>query len=221
MRVQKYIGLFYLAILCLPVLMLISCTFWTTGTTTAPSATATSDAPAIVGSPKGSGGVNSTASSPCSTISTPLASTSGWKIYKDRRFSFQFAIPPGWRAGSFTDDSGNDYIVQVFPPGSTIPIGQAGLADQEHIAIAIALSGPTGTYANDPNWKVEAGSISISGKKVMIYDRTSPDCGEVNRGTTADFEQHHFTFFMTSIPEKAKKDVALFLGTLQSFVYTK
>jgi hypothetical protein len=224
MRVQKYIGLFYLAILCLPVFMLIGCTFWTTGTTTAPAATATSDAPALAGSPKGSGGVNSTAttvSSPCSTISTPPASTSGWKIYKDSRFSFQFAIPPGWRAGSFTDDSGNDYIVQVFPPGSTTPIGQAGLADQEHIAIAIALSGPTGTYANDPNWKVEAGSISISGKKVMIYDRTSPDCGEVNRGTTADFEQHHFTFFMTSIPEKAKKDVALFLGTLQGFVYTK
>src|SRR5690348_7079239 len=49
----------------------------------------------------------------------------------------------------------------------------------------------------------------------MIYDRTSPDCGEVNRDTTADFERHHFTFFMSSIPEKAKKDSALFLGMLQ------
>jgi hypothetical protein len=204
--------------------MLTGCTFEATGTTSAHSGTATAGVSALVGSPKGPGGGNSTAtivSNPCPTMSAPPASSNGWKIYKDSRFSFQFAIPPDWRAGSFTDDSGNDYIVQVFPPNSTTPIGQAGLADLEHFAIAIALSGPTSTYAKDPNWKVEAGSFTISGKKVMIYDRTSPDCGEVNRGITADFEQHHFTYFMTSIPEKAKKDVALFLGTLQSFVYTK
>lgn len=224
MRIQKYTGLYCLVVLCLPGLILAGCTGGATGTATAPAASTTSNTPTLVESPKGPGGVASTStvvSSACSAISATAASTNGWKIYKDSRFSFEFAIPPGWRAGSFTDDSGNDYIVQGFPPGSTTPIGQAGLADQEHFAIAIALSGPISTYANDPNWKAETGSISISGTKVMIYDRTTPDCGVVNRGATADFERHHFTFFMTSISGKAKQDIALFLGMLQSFVYTK
>lgn len=142
-------------------------------------------------------------------------------MYKDGRFSFQFAVPPGWRAGSFTDDSGSDYIVQVFPPGSTTPVGQAGLTDQEHFALTIALVGPTSTYASDPNWSAEVGSIMISGVRTTLYDRAAPDCGEVNRGATADFGHHHFTFFLTSIPEKAKRDIALFEGMLQSFEYTQ
>ena len=223
MSKQKHIHRSCLAALCfLALISLLAGCDVGGGTLTSPAATTTSGVPELESSPKGSGGVQVTASvlSSCSYGTVAPASTRGWNVYRDGRFSFQFAVPPGWRAGSFTDDSGNDYIVQVFPPGSTTPIGQAGLADQEHFAIAIALSGPTGTYANDPNWKAETGSIAISGTKVMIYDRTTPDCGEVNRGTTADFERHHFTFFMTSIPEKAKKEIALFLGMLQSFVYT-
>src|SRR5437764_14029852 len=121
----------------------------------------------------------------------------------------------------FVDDSGNDYIVQAFPPGSTTPVGQAGLADQEHFSVTVALVGPVSTYANDPNWNPEAGSITISGVKTTLYDRTTPDCGEVNRGATADFEQHHFTFFVTSIPTKAKVDIALFQSMLHSFIYTQ
>ena len=186
-----------------------------------------SNATAPVESSKGPGAANLTAtalatpvSTTCPTLSTAPASTSGWKIYQDTHFSFQFAIPPGWRADSFTDASGNDYIVQVFPPGSTTPIGQMGFADQEHFSITIALTGPTGTYTNDPNWKVDAITITISGTRTPIYDRTTPDCGEVNRGATGNFGQHHFTFFMTSVPGRAKNDIALFLGVLQSFVYS-
>jgi hypothetical protein len=117
------------------------------------------------------------------------------------------------------DDSGNDYIVLFFPPGSSALIGQVGLADREHFAITIALSGPINTYANDPNWKAEAGSITISGAKVALYDRATQDCQVVNRGATTDFDGHHFTFFLTSVSDKAKADIELFLGMLQSFVY--
>jgi hypothetical protein len=193
------------------------------GSTSSPTTTVTSSAPILVGSPKGPGGVNVTpvAASSCSITNGVSAATSSWNKYMDSRFPFQFAVPPGWRAGSFTDDSGNDYIVQVFPPGSTTPFGQAGLADQEHIAITIALFGPTSTYAKDPNWRAETGSITISGVRSTLYDRTAPDCGEVNRGVTVDIGRHHFTFFMTSAPEKAKQDSALFLSILRSFTYTQ
>jgi len=193
------------------------------GSSTSPAATTTSGVPQLDSSPKGPGGVQITASavSSCSYSTIAPASTRGWNVYKDGRFSFQFAVPPGWRAGSFTDDSKSDYIVQVFPPGSTTPVGQAGLADQEHFALTIALVGPTSTYASDPNWSAEVGSIMISGVRTTLYDRAAPDCGEVNRGATADFGHHHFTFFLTSIPEKAKRDIALFEGMLQSFAYTQ
>lgn len=188
----------------------------------APSSSASATGvPTLVESPKGPGGLTITPSitANCSYANIAPASTGGWNTYKDKRFPFQFAFPPGWRAGSFTDDSGNDYIVQVFPPGSATPFGQAGLADPEHFSISIALFGSTSTYANDPNWKAEAGSITISGVKSTLYDRTSPDCGVINRGATADIGHHHFTFFMTSIPGKAQSDIPLFLGVLQSFKY--
>src|SRR5579859_1483284 len=189
------------------------------GNTSSPTA---SSVPTLVGSPKGPGGLTMTPSdtSSCSIGVVAPASITGWNRYRDRRFPFQFAFPSGWRAGSFTDDSGNDYIVQVFPPDSTTPFGQAGIADQEHFAISIALSGSTSTYANDPNWRADAGSITIGGVRSTLYDRTTPDCGGVNRGATADIGRHHFTFFMVSVPGKAKKDIALFLGVLQSFTYS-
>ena len=210
----------YLAALCLLVFvsLLSACNAGPGGTSPTPASTATS--PRLNSSPKGPGGITVTASpSNCSFGNESPASTSGWNVYKDGRFPFKFAIPPGWRAGSFVDDSGNDYIVLVFPPGSTSPVGQAGLADQEHFSITVALAGPANTYANDPNWSPEAGGITISGVKTILYDRTTPDCAAVNRAATADFGQHHFTFFLTSIPAKAKADIALFLGILQSFIY--
>jgi hypothetical protein len=157
----------------------------------------------------------------CAPGSVTPVSTSGWKIYKDGRFPFQFAVPPGWRAGSFSDDSGNDYIVQVFPPGSRMPFGQTGLADPEHFSISVLLAGPIKSYANDPNWHARAGGITISGVQTTLYDHSSPDCGEVSRGTTAELGQHHFTFYMVSIPAKERQDMMLFESVLQSFTYRR
>ncbi len=217
---QQYTHRSYLAALYFLVLiaLLSACDAGLGGTSPTPASTATP--PRLDSSPKGPGGITVTASpSNCFFGNESPASTSGWNVYKDGRFPFKFAIPPGWRVGSFVDDSGNDYIVLVFPPGSTTPVGQAGLADQEHFSITIALAGTANTYANDPNWSPEAGGITISGVKTILYDRTTPDCATVNRAATSDFGQHHFTFFLTSIPAKAKVDIALFLGVLQSFIY--
>lgn len=183
--------------------------------------------PRPAGSPKGPGAANLTAtalatpvSTACPFVRVTAASTSTWSIYKDAQFPFQFAIPPGWRVGSFVDNGG-DYIVQIFPPGSTTPFGDAGLIDPEHISVTVAPPGSTTTsYANDANWKAETNMITIGGIKTTIYDRTSPDCGEVNRGATDYFGQHHFTFFLVTIPGKAQIDIALFLGLSESFVYS-
>lgn len=181
---------------------------------------------APAGSPKGPGAANLTAtalatavSTSCGVVRATPAFTNGWSIYKDKQFPFQFAIPPGWRAGSFVDNGG-DYIVQVFPPGSSTPFGDAGLIDPEHISVTVAPAGSTSSYANDTNWKAETGAITIGDIKTIIYDRTSPDCGEVNRGATNDFRQHHFTFFLVTNPGKARTDIALFLGLAESFVYS-
>src|SRR5260221_6134437 len=134
MHIRQYSGLPGLTTLCLVVLILslTGCDSVMTGTN-AVSATATSNAP--IGSLKGSGTETLTPTATpgaCSTISVVPALTSSWKIYKDSRFSFKLAIPPGWRTGSFVDDSGIDYIVQAFPPDSNTPVGQAGLIDPEH-----------------------------------------------------------------------------------------
>ena len=216
-----YTNIFWPALFLLMLIpMLVGCDYAVSGTTTSNTPT-----PKLDSSPKGPGAANLTAtaratpvSTVCPTISAKPASTSGWKIYKDTTFSFQFSVPPGWRAGSF-NDGGNDYIAQVFPPGSTTPFGIA-TADPEHFQISVLLAGTASDPAHDPNWKPEATPITISGTKTALYDRTSPACEEVNRIAVDDFGQHHYTFFMTSVPEKAKNDLALFLGMLQSFVYT-
>ncbi len=218
---RRYTNLFWPALFLLMLIpMLVGCDSAVSGTTLSNTPT-----PKLDSSPKGPGAANLTAtaraipiSTVCPTISAKPASTSGWKIYKDTTFSFQFSVPPGWRAGSF-NDGGNDYIAQVFPPGSTTPFGIA-TADPEHFQISVLLAGTASDPAHDPNWKPEATPITISGTKTALYDRTSPACEEVNRIAVADFGQHHYTFFMTSVPDKAKNDLALFLGMLQSFVYT-
>jgi hypothetical protein len=194
-----------------------------TGGTSSPPASTAPTPPRLDSSPKGPGGLTVTpsASSNCAPVSVTPESTSGWQKYKDGRYPFQFAVPQDWRAGSFTDDSGNDYIVQVFPPGSNTNFGQAGLADPEHFSISVLLAGPPSTYSNDPNWHAEAGSITISSVKTTLYDRVSPDCGQVSRGVTADLGQHHFTFYMVSIPAKERQDIRLFESVLQSFTYRR
>src|SRR5947199_452994 len=106
---QQYTCRYYLAAFCFIVLisMLSACDAWVGGTS--PTQASTTSFPKPDSSPKGPGGLTTTVGS-----STAPVSTSGWKVYKDSRFPFKFAVPPGWRAGSFVDVSGNAYIVQVF-----------------------------------------------------------------------------------------------------------
>ncbi|HZU71115.1 MAG TPA: hypothetical protein VFA09_27820 [Ktedonobacteraceae bacterium] len=185
----------------------------------------------VDGTPKGPGSANLTATARatpivtvCPTFSVAPASTTGWKLYRDTRFPFQFAIPPGWKAGSFNGSSadGSDtyYEVAVLPDASTFPFEHASGAPEE-FEISIGLTTPPFNPSSDPTWIAERTPITISGTKANLYDRTSPDCGEYDRTTVAEFGQHQFTFY-TGIyaPGKAQQDISLFLGILRSFKYT-
>jgi hypothetical protein len=181
----------------------------------------------VDGTPKGPGSANLTATARitpiatvCPTFSTAPASTNGWKFYKDTRFPFQFAIPPGWKAGSFTDGSGDDYITAVLPIGSIFPFENSSGAP-EKFEISVELTGSPFNPSSDPTLIAERTPITISGMKTILYDRTSPNCGEYDRIAVAKFGQHQFTFY-TGIyaPGKAQQDISLFLGIVQSFKYT-
>lgn len=183
--------------------------------------------PTVERTPKGPGAANLTATAlttpvatVCPTFSATPAPTSGWQIYKDTRFPFQFTVPPGWRAGSFTDGSGYDYIVAVLPGTSTLPFEHANVAP-EHFEISVTLAGPVFNPSSDPTWKAETTPITINGTKATLYDRTSPDCGETDRIAVANFGQHHFTFGMgVYAPGKAQQNISFFLGIVHSFVYS-
>lgn len=196
------------------------------GITSTPPVTTPTATPNLDGSPKGPGpaGLTATAqttpvSTNCSIFNAAPAATSGWNTYTDSRFSFHVAIPPGWRAGSYVDGSGSDYIVFFFPPGDTTPVGDAGLGDPEHFEIGTTLVGTLSSPAQDTaDWQVEKTKITIDGTPTAMYDHVSPDCGQVShRSDNVTFGQHEFSFYMVSTPTKAKNNFALFLGMVESF----
>ncbi len=187
--------------------------------------------PTVERTPKGPGAANLTATAQatpvatvCPTFSAAPASTNGWKLYKDTRFPFQFAVPPGWKAGSFNDSSADGshayYEAAVLPGTSTFPFENVSGAP-EHFEVSVTLTGPVFNPASDPTWKAETSPITISETKTILYDRTSPDCGETDRIAVANFGQHHFTFYMgVYAPGKAQQDISLFLSIVHSFVYS-
>ncbi|HVB26005.1 MAG TPA: hypothetical protein VNG51_28960 [Ktedonobacteraceae bacterium] len=197
-------------------------------TNTAPSTTPT---PTIVGPQKGPGSANLTATAQatpvatvCPTFSAAPANTSGWHVYTDSRFSFHVAIPSGWHTGSFTsssaDGSSSYYTVMVRPPGSTARFNEEeAMADPDHFEITVILSGPLENIdSSGSGWTAEATPITIDGMKAKIYDRTETQCaGSIGRIIQITFMQQNYMFYMTSIPAKAKNDIALFSGMAESF----
>lgn len=195
-------------------------------TNTTPTAT-----PTLAGPQKGPGSANLTATAQATPVATVCpsftaapANTSGWHVYTDSRFSFHVAIPPGWQTGSFTsssaDGSSSYYTVMVLPPGSTTRFNEEGaMADPDHFEITVILSGPLENFdSSGSGWTAEATPITIDGLKVKIYDRTETQCvGSIGRIIQTTFMQQNYMFYMTSIPEKAKNDIALFSGMAESF----
>jgi hypothetical protein len=198
----------------------------TPGSTSTP--TAKSAAP--IESPKGPGAANLTATAQatgqpaaCPTFrrGTP-AITSGWQVYKDARFSFQFSFPPAWRAGVTTntsaDGSSSSYIVLVFPPTSHAPFDwHSSLFDAEHFEVTVFLTGSVTSLANDHSYIPESTDVVLGNTKSTLYDRTSSDCQEVERLVQSAYNHSQYQFRMKSLPEKAQQDITLFLGMLQSF----
>lgn len=162
----------------------------------------------------------------CPTYSAVAASTIGWKVYQDTHYPFHFAMPPGWRAGAFTSSGANSaypyYSVLVLPPGSTAAFTEeAELGTPENMNLTIQLSEQLPSLSSYPSWRADTNKITIGKSKVTLYDRTSPDCGEVDRLTASlTFGQYNYSFYMMSDPQHAQNDLALFVGMIQSFVYT-
>lgn len=197
-----------------------------------PNTSKSTNFPTPIESPKGPGAANLTAtarSTPiptvCPSIGAALStSTTGWKIYKDSRFPFQFAFPPNWRAGSTISTSiegtNSTYLVQVFPPTSTARFDpQSSVFDVEHFEMSITLTGPVVRLSDDHSYIPEKTPTLLGTTKTILYDRASEACEEIERFAGGDFGQHYYEFRMKSIPEKAGKDLALFLSLLQSFTY--
>jgi hypothetical protein len=218
----KSIGILLLS--CIFIGMNIGCS------TQAQTANSTVKSPAPIESPKGPGAVNLTATAQatvlpvgCSAVRRGVpAPTDGWQIYKDARFSFQFAFPPGWRAGATTstsaDGSGSSYIVQVFPPTSKAPFDwHSSLFDAEHFEVTVFLTGSVDSLADDHSYIPESADAALGNTKTTLYDRTSSDCQEVERFVQAEYNHSYYQFRMKSLPEKAQQDITLFLGMLQSW----
>ena len=188
------------------------------------NATAT---PNLDGSPKGPGSANLTATALATPVPTPAcpivnavaAATTGWQIYRDGQYHFQFAFPPHWQPELSTGDS-NDHTVAVFPPGSAIPPLGIAAGQPEYFQVSILLSGTASDPAHDPNWQPVHSNIRIGNITTTLYARPAVECDEEDRMAVADSGSHHFTFYMTAKPAQAGRDIALFLGLLQSFQYT-
>src|SRR5258708_34347370 len=97
---RDIIRLFWLPVLFFLALSLLLIGCDTSGTGIGQT-TATPTTQELDGTPKGPGATNLTATAlatpvatVCPTFSSAPASTNGWKLYKDARFPFQFAVPP-------------------------------------------------------------------------------------------------------------------------------
>lgn len=203
-------------------------------TNTLPTATATSTlSPLGNSTPKGPAPTELTATAQATPISTVCpntnavpASTHGWTMYKDKQYPFQFSIPTGWKAGSFTSSSGDGsssyYSVLLLPPGSTAQFSEEGaLSTPENFTLNITLSGPIPSLSKDASWTPETAKVSMNHTQITVYDRVSPGCGEVDHETDGATLGHFtYDFYMVSTSAKARGDTALFLGVVQSFVYT-
>jgi hypothetical protein len=183
--------------------------------------------PNLDGSPKGPGSANLTATALASPVPTPAcpilnataASTTGWHVYRDSQYHFQFAFPPGWQPVLSTGDT-SDHTVVVFPPGSPIPPQGIAAGAPEYFQVSILLSGKASDPAHDPNWQPVNSNLIIGGTRTTLYVRPAVECDEKDRMAVANFGHQHFTFYMTAKPAQAQRDIALFLGLLQSFQYT-
>lgn len=178
------------------------------------------------GSPKGPGSANLTATAlapsatppACAILSVAPASTAGWHTYKDSQYHFQFAYPPGWQPVLSTGDS-SDHTIAIFPPGSAIPPLGIAAGATEYFQVSLLLSGTPSDPAHDSNWRPTGTTLTINGQQTPLYYRPAVECQTENRLAVADFGQHHFSYYMTTKPAQATRDISLFPGIVQSFVY--
>ncbi len=222
MRTQIKIRFLLLAFLLPLLLFTAGCD---TGVNNTPTLTPT---PKLDSAPKGPGSLALTATAratPNATTCPSLgvvspAATTGWKTYQDSAYHFQFAVPPGWKAGK-NDGGGQKFeAAAVFPQGVPFPFDATSKLPEKFL-ISLNISDSPFDLANDNSWKPESGTISVGKTQATLYDRSS-DCVEVNsvevdRAVVAHIAQHDYQFYLSSPFSNARQDIALFLGTLQTF----
>jgi hypothetical protein len=148
---------------------------------------------------------------PTPTFTT--ASYKGWAIYHDAKFPFEFAIPPGWRTGAYTDVHGDgvtcEYVVMLFPPDSQAEAMPGALeSTPEYIAIQVMLDcprlfGPAPTYTD----------VTVSGSPGRLYVRNNRQ----DLTTLVDFGGHQYALTLNALSEQ---DIPLYMAVLASFHYS-
>lgn len=163
--------------------------------------------------------------SPTVTRAVVPAATSGWAIYTDHRFPIRFPVPPGWVAGSHTDDNYNtancEYVVDLFPQGSIIafiPGAEEKHGEEMFLKINLACAAHTYIPANDPFAVAESAPILFSGNPTTLYDNKATVPGS-QREASQTFGGHQYLFVMDAPTPKGPQDIALFLGVLSGFRY--
>lgn len=151
---------------------------------------------------------------PTPTFTT--ASSKGWAIYHDAKFPFEFAIPPGWRTGAYTDVHGDgvicEYAVMLFPPGSqAVAMPNALASTPEYMSIQVILDCPR-LFGFAPTYT----DVTVSGSPGRLY------VGYVGNNyhdlmTLVDFGGHQYALTLT---EPSEQDIPLYMAMLASFHYS-
>ena len=151
---------------------------------------------------------------PTPTFTT--ASSKGWSIYHDAKFPFEFAIPPGWRTGVYTDVHGDgvicEYVVMIFPPGSQAVATPGALEHTpEYMSIQVMLDCPR-LFGFVPTYT----DVTVSGSPGRLY------VGNYRHDamTLVDFGGRQYVLTLNAPNLQPEEDIPLYMAVLASFHYS-
>ncbi|GCE12557.1 hypothetical protein [Tengunoibacter tsumagoiensis] len=146
-------------------------------------------------------------------------------MYNDKTYPFTLTIPIGWNETAFStssaDQSSTFYQIWLTPKSLPHPASaEEALRYPEAIQFTVLLSGPSADYTKI-GFTPEADPVVIDHIQTPFYQRTSPNCGEVNFAAgPITIGGKAYSFYLETRDPPRKEDVAIFLKVLQSFTYT-
>ena len=149
----------------------------------------------------------------------------GWTWYHDSLYTFQFAIPPNWKAIPYlntnTDVGDCEEVAYLLPPTASAPSDLALIAQYpEYLSVSIRLNcGPLLIEEAGGNaWHAEVNTIIVDGATTRIYDRTTPG-GAIERLIAQTYGGYQFLFYLRAPTAQMAQDLTLYLQMLRSFHY--